>query len=141
MDFADSKQHMPKPHKKIIALNGSYMNRHFEPTDYASLFSKIQELEAALQNKTALVRSVIAENAGILLAVDDALSLVVKFAAERGIPADQAEMLPAIKALRTALNIPTTLEVLKTLVGTPGLIDQIAPKEHVEAEAQIAANV
>lgn len=117
------------------------MNRHFEPTDYASLFAKNQELEAALQKKTVLVRSVIAENAGILLAVDDALALIVKFAAERGIPADQAEMLPAIKALRTALNIPTTIEVLKTLVGKSGLLDQIVPKEHVDTDAQLAANI
>lgn len=117
------------------------MDKHFEPTDYTSLFQKNEELEAALAKKSELVRSVIAENAGILLAVDDAIAHVINFAAQRGIPADQAEMLPAIKALRTAINVPATLEVLKTLVGKPGILDQIAPKGSDAGESQLVATV
>lgn len=116
------------------------MDKHFEPTDYTSLFEKNEELESKNQNLSAVVRSVVAENAGILLAIDDAISLIVKFAAERGIPADQAEMLPAIKTLRTALNIPATIEVLKTLVGKPGFLDQIGPKGCVDTGEQLVAN-
>lgn len=116
------------------------MHKQFEPVDYTSLMQKNIELEAALSKKAALARSVIAENAGLLLAVDDAIAHVIKFATQRGIPADQAEMLPAIKALRTAVNVPATIEVLKTLIGMPGMLDQIAPKGDGVAETQLAVS-
>lgn len=116
------------------------MDTQFEPQDFASLTQKRIELESALERKAVLVRSVVAENAGILLAVSDAIDLIVKFAAERGIPADQAEMLPAIKTLRTALNVPSTLEVLKTLAGIPGMLDKIAPKGEIISGTQLVAN-
>lgn len=56
------------------------MSRFFEPVDYASLQVMIAEGEIALEKAQAVNRSIIAENSGLLLAVSDAIGLMLKLA-------------------------------------------------------------
>lgn len=114
------------------------MNSIFEPTDHYSLSIKKMEAEAALAQKTNLANSLIAENAGLLLAIDDAIELMIAFAGERGISADQAEALPIIKTLRTALNIPTTQDAIQTLVSKLLSEYENAPKPKLPGDSAAA---
>lgn len=109
------------------------MNVDFEPIDYATLKQTVIELEATVEQKAELARSVVAENAGMLLAVDDAITMLIAFVGERGVPADQAEALPIVKALRQAINIPTTADALETLVSARAIQHKNGLKEQISA--------
>lgn len=104
---------------------------NFEAVDYASLMQRNIDLTTALKNKTELAKSVLAENAGLLLAVGDAIAMFKTFVGERGVSADQAEALTIVKTLRQAINIPTTADAIETLVSQRNIQHKNGLKEQI----------